>query len=117
MFDNIQIQIDDKYGLGKSHTVTLTIGISDTKLFLVTSDNHEMVREYFINELNTGVTILEAKGGFLKKENPVLMVVVPNKDYYLFKERILEIDEDAFITVTDCYEVENGKRNKNILEI
>ena len=95
----------------------LTIGISDTKLFLVTSNNHEMVREYIINELNTGVTILEAKGGFLKKENPVLMVVVPNKDYYLFKERILEIDEDAFITVTDCYEVENGKRNKNILEI
>ena len=44
----------------------------------------------------------------------MLMVVIPTRDYYLVKQHILKIDEDAFFTVTDCYEVNGGIKRKNL---
>ena len=60
------------------------------------------------------VTILETEGGYTKEKNNLLMCVVPNKDYYLFKEVVLEIDPHAFLVIHDCYEVKGGVKKKNL---
>jgi len=93
------------------------IGISDSKLFFIYTKKTDEVREYILNDLKTGVTIFNAKGGYSKEDNHVLMCVVPTRDYYLFKETVLEIDKNAFFVINDCYEVTGGVYNqKSIFE-
>ena len=36
------------------------------------------------------------------------MCIIPTKEYYVFKEGIKMIDENAFFVVTDAYEVSGG---------
>lgn len=86
----------------------IIIGISNSKLFFIYTKEEEKVKDFIMDELKTGVTIFHAKGGFSGEENHVLMCVVPNQDYYLFKETVLEIDKNAFFVINDCYEVTGG---------
>ena len=88
----------------------ILIGISNSKLFFIYTNKVDKVKDYILKELHTGVTLLHGQGGFSKKKNHVLMCVVPNRDYYLFKEIVLEIDPDAFFVINDCYEVQGGQR-------
>jgi len=92
----------------------IIIGISDSKLFFIYTKKWETVEDYILNELHTGVTILETEGGYSKEKNNLLMCVVPNKDYYLFKEMILQIDSSAFLIIHDCYEVKGGMKRRNL---
>ena len=90
------------------------IGISDCKMFFVYSKKDTEIRNYVIKNLNTGVTLFNTRGGYNDDDNTMLMVVVPNKDYYLFKESILRIDNEAFFVVSDCYEATGGVKRKNL---
>lgn len=92
----------------------IIIGISNSKLFIIHTKEIEKVKDYIIEDLKTGVTILDAKGGFSKEKSPVLMCVVPTRDFYLFKEMVLEIDPDAFFVITDCYGVTGGVKRGNL---
>lgn len=95
----------------------IIIGISNSKLFFIYTKEEEKVKNFIIEELKTGVTIFDAKGGFSGEENHVLMCVVPNQDYYLFKETVLEIDKNAFFVINDCYEVTGGvHKERKIIE-
>ena len=42
------------------------------------------------------------------------MCVVANTQYYLFKERVLEVDPNAFIVIDKCYEVNGGVKRSSI---
>ena len=70
---------------------------------------------FIINELHTGVTEIESKGGYTRERRHILMCVVPSRDYYLFRETILKVDPNAFLVIDDCYEVHNGVKNENSL--
>lgn len=85
------------------------LGISDSKAFYIITDQEKAVKEYIIKYLNHGVTIFNAKGGYAKEKQNVLMCVLPTKDYYRLKEGILELDPEAFFVVTDAYEVFGGE--------
>lgn len=93
----------------------ILIGISDSKLFFIYTKKNEEIQNFIINELKTGVTLLNAKGGYSKEENQVLMCVVSTRDYYYFKEMVLAIDDKAFFVINDCYEVSGGVKNKKNL--
>lgn len=95
----------------------ILIGVSNSKLFFIYTKEEEKIKNYLMLDLKTGVTLLKAKGGYSKEENHVLMCVVANKDYYVFKEKVLEFDPNAFFVINDCYEVTGGVRQvKNIIE-
>lgn len=85
------------------------LGISDSKAFYIITNKEEEIKEYIIKYLNHGVTVFNAKGGFAKEREHVLMCVLPTKDYYKLKEGINEIDSEAFFVVTDAYEVFGGE--------
>jgi len=93
----------------------IIIGISNSKMFMVSSKKYKDIQNYVLKNMNTGVTVLSSSGGFLLERKKMLMIVVPTRDYTALKERILEIDEDAFIVVNDCYEVTGGRRRKHLL--
>lgn len=92
----------------------IIIGISDSKLFFVHTKHRGEVQHFILEDLHAGVTILETQGGYTKEKTSILMCVVPNKDYYLFKEMILQIDPDAFFIINDCYEVQGGVKRRNL---
>lgn len=85
------------------------LGISDSKAFYIITEKDEAIKEYIIKYLNHGVTVFNAKGGFAKENQTVLMCVLPTRDYYRLKEGIREIDKEAFFVVTDAYEVFGGE--------
>lgn len=85
------------------------LGISDSKAFYIITDEDEKVKQYIIEYLGHGVTVFNAKGGFAKEKQTVLMCVLPTKDYYRLKEGLHEIDKNAFFVVTDAYEVFGGE--------
>ena len=85
------------------------LGISESKAFYIITDEDTKIKEYIIKYLNHGVTVFQAKGGYKKEKQHVLMCVLPTKEYYRLKEGIHEIDPDAFFVVTDAYEVFGGE--------
>ena len=85
------------------------LGVSDSKAFYIITDEEAKIKEYIIKYLNHGVTVFNAKGGYKKERQTVLLCVLPTKDYYRLKEGIHEIDPDAFFVVTDAYEVFGGE--------
>lgn len=96
----------------------IIIGVSTSKLFFIYTKEEEKVKTFIMNELKSGVTIFNAKGGYSEEEAHVLMCVVPNRDYYFFKETISEIDASAFFVINDCYEVTGGmKKERKIVNI
>jgi len=91
----------------------MLIGISKSKLFIIETKKLEEVSDIIINEMHLGVTVLKAEGGYSGNKKDLLMCVVPTKDYYMFKEIILEIDKKAFFIINDCYETQGGTIKNN----
>lgn len=92
----------------------IMFGISDSKLFYIFTREEDMVKKVILDELESGFTILPTKGGYSHTKGSLIMCVVPNRDYYLFKERILEIDPTAFFIIDSCYEVNGGMKRSNL---
>lgn len=90
-------------------TDKVLLGISDSKAFYIVTSKENEVKEYVIKYLNHSVTIFNAKGGYSKEEQDVLLCVIPTKEYFKLKEGIHLIDDQAFFVVTDAYEVYGGE--------
>lgn len=97
-------------------TDKVVLGVSSNKTFFIVTDKIDEVKEYITNTLSKGITVLDAVGGYSNNKQKVLMVVVPTLEFYKVREGILEIDEDAFITITDSYQVygENKHKKKGV---
>lgn len=80
------------------------LGISSKKAFYIITKKSFEVERFIIDELNHGVTIFNAKGGFLIKNKKMIMAVVPSREYYMLTEGIKEIDPNAFFLATDAYQ-------------
>lgn len=84
------------------------LGISNNKAFYIMTNKDEEVKDYIINTLGHSVTMLDVKGGFLKRKDTVILTVVPTREYYRVTEGIKLIDDKVFFVVTDSYEVKGG---------
>ena len=89
--------------------VLYVISFISDRVILGVSEEERKIKEYIIKYLNHGVTVFNAKGGYAKENQTVLMCVLPTKDYYKLKEGIHEIDPNSFFVVTDAYEVFGGE--------
>lgn len=85
------------------------LGISDKKAFYIVTTKKKEVSNYVINTLGHTITVFSATGGFSHKRISVLFTVVPTREYYKLKEGISHIDNGAFFTVVDAYEVSGGE--------
>lgn len=92
----------------------ILIGISESKMFYIHTDKEEEVVDFIIKIIESGVTEFDSRGSFSHKRKKILMCVVPTERYTLLKSAIKEIDPDAFIVVSDCYEVLGGTERKKL---
>ena len=58
-----------------------------------------------INDLDRGVTGINAKGMYSGQDKLMLFCVVNKKEIIMLKEKVDKIDPDAFVIVTDAREV------------
>lgn len=93
----------------------ILIGISDSKMFFIHTDKEEEVKDFILKIIESGVTEFDIHGAFSHKKKKMLMCVVPTERYSLLKSAIQEVDPDAFIVVSDCYEVLGGTERKKLL--
>ncbi len=89
-------------------TDKVILGISKYKTFQIVTKKEKEVKQFILNQLHHGVTILDSHGGYTDNKRRILLCTVPTKQYFLLKEGILQIDEDAFFIITDTYEVKGG---------
>ena len=88
----------------------IMLGVSGNKTFYIITNKNDAIREYITNDLDSGVTIFNAKDND-DEEKSVLMASVSNEHYYKFRKNIKKIDKDAFFVTTDSYEVNGGRNN------
>lgn len=89
-------------------TDKVVLGISNSKAFYIITEHETDVKRFITNYLNHGVTVLDVRGGYTGDNKKMIMCIIPTKEYYLFKEKISNIDPKAFFVVTDSYEVSGG---------
>ena len=92
----------------------MLIGISDSKTFFIHTTKEDEVKDFILKIIESGVTEFDTKGAYSHKRRKMLMCVVPTEKYTLLKNAIHEIDSDAFIVVSDCYEVLGGTKRKKL---
>lgn len=90
-------------------TDKVILGISQSKAFYIITNHESEVKKFILEHLSHGVTVLDGRGGFTGNHQKVIMCIIPTKEYFIAKEGIHEIDNDAFFVVTDAYEVSGGE--------
>ena len=84
---------------------TITAGFDYAKAFFIITEKKDVLQEAII-ELNRGITILDAKGGYTNEDKNVMLVVVNQKKQEVaLKKMVKELDEKSFIIGTAFSEV------------
>ena len=80
-------------------------GWSYARALLIMSDKPEVVVGAITGDLGRGATRLKGIGGFSGSERDVIYCVVTKREVPMLKRYIKSIDPDAFVVITDVYEV------------
>lgn len=74
-------------------------GQIEKKRVCIISEKSEEIRLFIINELQSGVTIYEALGGYNKAPRTELVVIVDKQEYQKLMKFMKKCDPDAFMTM------------------
>jgi uncharacterized membrane-anchored protein YitT (DUF2179 family) len=96
--------------------IDMTIqGLDETKEVMIVSDKPEEIAEVLMARLGRGVTFLEGKGGYSGESKYVLYTLISRLEVAKLKAIIDELDESAFVTISDVHEVMGGKFKKKAI--
>ncbi len=82
----------------------MVMGSAQIQIFVVTPQ-HEVVRQRLLTHLEAGVTMLLTETGHSRREQPGVLCVIPKRKLHAATAIIQEVDENAFITITQIREV------------
>jgi len=80
-------------------------GINISKEVTIISDKYDQINNFIIKDLNKGSTFYNGRGGFTNKEKNIIVVLIGRREFAKLKRYINEIDNEAFVTVNNVYEV------------
>ena len=86
-------------------TDTILEGMKFSKAAYIITEKYEEVAQNIMEELDRGVTGLEARGMYSGERKCMLYCVVSKKEIVLLKELVHQIDKNAFVIVGDVREV------------
>jgi uncharacterized membrane-anchored protein YitT (DUF2179 family) len=81
------------------------MGWNTSKVAYIISNETETLRETILFDIDRGVTILDAAGGYTGDERKVLMAVVSQSEVSKLKIMVRSVDPDAFIILCPAHEV------------
>ena len=80
-------------------------GINFAKMLLIISPKYQEISERINNEIERGATGIKATGMYKKEERTILLCVASRQEIGKIRLIINDIDEKAFIIITDAREV------------
>ncbi|WP_291559330.1 MULTISPECIES: YitT family protein [unclassified Clostridium] len=80
-------------------------GINISKEVTIISDKYDKINDFIIKDLNKGSTFYNGRGGFTNKDKNIIVVLIGRREFAKLKHYINEIDNEAFVTVNNVYEV------------
>ncbi|MDO5028128.1 MAG: YitT family protein [Bacillota bacterium] len=90
----------------------IMLGIGERKNVMIVTRKHQEITEAIYQRLNRGVTLIHAEGAFSQEPIKMVFTVVTSRQIARIREIMAEIDQDAFLTITDSSEVKgNGFRD------
>ncbi len=90
----------------------ILVGINQSKLCYIISDNADRIGEFLIENSPRGITKIEGTGMYTKTERGILMTVVKANQVQELKDYVMVLDPKAFVIVSSTYEVlGNGFKN------
>lgn len=92
-------------------TDKVILGISQSKAFNIITEKEKEVKEFLLSLVDSGVTLINVKGGYSNDKKTLILCVIPSRSYYIVKEGLQKIDKNVFFLATDAYEV--GRRPKD----
>ncbi|SCP97171.1 Uncharacterized membrane-anchored protein YitT, contains DUF161 and DUF2179 domains [Anaerobium acetethylicum] len=97
-------------------TIDITIeGLDEDKAAIIISDHPDEIADAIMARLGRGVTYMEGRGGFSKDKKVILYSVITRLEVAKLKAIIHEKDPQAFLTISDVYEVMGGKHKKRAI--
>jgi uncharacterized membrane-anchored protein YitT (DUF2179 family) len=83
---------------------TVLTGIGSEKACYVISRHHEAITRRILTDMQRGVTVLNATGGFSGENISMLLCVVGRMEVTALKSIIREEDRNAFVFITETHE-------------
>jgi uncharacterized membrane-anchored protein YitT (DUF2179 family) len=80
-------------------------GIDYARAAFVISKKADKITDEIYNKMQRGVTILDGHSPYSKEERPVIMCVITKKQTPFLRSLVKRIDKDAFVILTDVFEV------------
>ena len=80
-------------------------GMSFSKAAFIITQKSDEISDKILKDMDRGVTEISSRGRFTKKEQPMLLCVVSVKEIVNLKQIVYDLDENAFVIVTDVREV------------
>ena len=80
-------------------------GFNSKIQMVIVSKEIDNINNFIHKEINRGTTFYDARGGYTKKEQNVLVSIVDTKQYIKIRNYIDSIDDDAFVYITNINEV------------
>ncbi|HFD4710873.1 TPA: YitT family protein [Streptococcus pyogenes] len=80
-------------------------GFDSSKNVMIISKDYQAIREYITTVMDRGVTKLPIRGGYTTSDKIMLMAIVSSHELPTLQEKILEIDDTAFIVVMPAAQV------------
>jgi len=82
------------------------VGSNSKKAVQIITDFPEKIKEAIYNAVYRGVTEVEILGGYSRTKKTMLVTVITRTEYYLVRNIIARIDENAFVFVTPATEIQ-----------
>ena len=80
------------------------LGLSGNKACFIMTEQWEHVKQQILTDMDRGVTLLEARGGYTGNDRPVVLCVLPPQEVARLKAIVREADERAFMFITEAHE-------------
>lgn len=95
----------DEKGAGLKTIDFIVEGIDRSKAAMIVTDKPDEICKALIETFESGVTRMEARGGYSKAEKTVIYFILDRFQIYKMRELVHEIDSGAFITITEVADV------------
>ena len=83
----------------------ILVGFEKSKLCVIISDKGEEISATLIAKSPRGVTMLDGEGMYTQKPHDVLLTCVKNRQLTQLRQIVRDVDEHAFVIITDASEV------------
>lgn len=93
--------------------IDITIeGLDEAKSAYIISDKPDAIIKDIYSKLGRGITIIEGKGAYTRKKKTILYTVITRLEIAKLKSIIRDIDENAFVTISDVFDVMGGVQSR-----